>query len=718
MDTSSLSHPRAVTAIKDPIHDTIVLTCFEREIVDSDHFQRLHFVLQNSTSYVAFPSNKNSRFSHSLGVCHLSGLLFANALRNSSPEDLEAFLETSAMLVHEVAVKAQAGAAAQLRNAWKNTISGHSGFRHRPSLRTVASNTPLRSLNLDTRFPKANETISDDRRFTGGMLVDTLWQAIRICGLVHDIGHLPMSHSLEGAAEKLKVKLNEIFPATDKDIDLEEHLAGIYAKITCTETYLNIVDEFDRILGLAYPEDEGLKKVREAFASFPLHERRSLYILNVLFQENLYSFDGDKASYRSLIYNLAFLILFSSIESERKFGEPKNGTESAFLNNSAFRFLKLIIAGAVDGDRMDYTIRDGHACGSQIGQYDVAGIVENATLFREKYSGDFRVGYFYRALPAIEQFFAQRHQGYKYLIYHRTSSRTEACLQNLILEILEFCYLDPNDEISKYFMALGYFCEQSDGFHRIFPVYLEAELDNHGNSALSTRQVPFLDDANLRSYLEWVLQQIEQRPLQKAGIKAVKLDRIALLSSIVLKRQFQHIYDPFKDSSLRISARRALKRAGESAGLSQSKIDTITPIIQNLIARNAAARREMLDVISRCVSNELPGEVLFFFDIQKPKIYDHEISAQKGEELFLLYNGVDESGYVPVRPIVFASSTLNSMPNIFVDEFRINFYFVAKCIKKNKELKDLINRIMDESLEKAASTALRHLADDKEDVDV
>src|SRR5688572_24800435 len=92
MGVAYISHTRAITPIQDPIHGTLKFTIFEREIIDSPYFQRLHFVLQNSTTYTAYPSNKNTRFTHSLGVAHIAGRLLSQSLANSSFPDLSAFL--------------------------------------------------------------------------------------------------------------------------------------------------------------------------------------------------------------------------------------------------------------------------------------------------------------------------------------------------------------------------------------------------------------------------------------------------------------------------------------------------------------------------------------------------------------------------------------------------------------------------------------------------
>jgi HD superfamily phosphohydrolase len=59
--------------IADPIHGTIGLTRLETQIIDTQAFQRLRNVKQLGAVDFVFPGANYSRFSHSLGVCHVAG---------------------------------------------------------------------------------------------------------------------------------------------------------------------------------------------------------------------------------------------------------------------------------------------------------------------------------------------------------------------------------------------------------------------------------------------------------------------------------------------------------------------------------------------------------------------------------------------------------------------------------------------------------------------
>ncbi len=66
--------------IKDPIYGYIKLYEHEREIIDTPAFQRLRRLKQLASAHYVYPSATHTRFSHSLGVMHISGLFLKRLL--------------------------------------------------------------------------------------------------------------------------------------------------------------------------------------------------------------------------------------------------------------------------------------------------------------------------------------------------------------------------------------------------------------------------------------------------------------------------------------------------------------------------------------------------------------------------------------------------------------------------------------------------------------
>jgi HD superfamily phosphohydrolase len=69
-----MSHSKGVS---DPIHGTIRVSEVEARVISTRAFQRLRNVRQLGLAYMVFPGADYSRFSHSLGVCHVTGRILS-----------------------------------------------------------------------------------------------------------------------------------------------------------------------------------------------------------------------------------------------------------------------------------------------------------------------------------------------------------------------------------------------------------------------------------------------------------------------------------------------------------------------------------------------------------------------------------------------------------------------------------------------------------------
>lgn len=73
-------------AVNDPVHGTIELSDLEVEIINTKVFQRLRNIKQLGLANYVFPSADFTRFSHSIGVCHLTGKIFDTLKRNGADQ--------------------------------------------------------------------------------------------------------------------------------------------------------------------------------------------------------------------------------------------------------------------------------------------------------------------------------------------------------------------------------------------------------------------------------------------------------------------------------------------------------------------------------------------------------------------------------------------------------------------------------------------------------
>lgn len=72
--------------IYDSVHGFIPFDEFEKELIDSLPFQRLHYIHQLGIAYLVYPGATHTRFEHSLGVMHLATLIFEKICKSVRPD--------------------------------------------------------------------------------------------------------------------------------------------------------------------------------------------------------------------------------------------------------------------------------------------------------------------------------------------------------------------------------------------------------------------------------------------------------------------------------------------------------------------------------------------------------------------------------------------------------------------------------------------------------
>ena len=77
--------------IADSLHGSIMLSKFEKDIIVTTLFNRLHDIYQNSTAYLTFPANRTKRMEHSFGCMYLCGNIFYSSLCNADRDTLRRF---------------------------------------------------------------------------------------------------------------------------------------------------------------------------------------------------------------------------------------------------------------------------------------------------------------------------------------------------------------------------------------------------------------------------------------------------------------------------------------------------------------------------------------------------------------------------------------------------------------------------------------------------
>lgn len=169
--------------INDSIHGLISLTEYERRIISTIGFNRLHDVYQNSTVYLTFPTNRTKRFEHSIGTMKLCSDMFFQSLLNTTDSTLENFFE-----IFEKEYELILNHLSTRSDICEEKLGGN-----QPARMPIIQLDKLRHSLMPNNIPEKYE-----------ILHLILIQSLRAAALLHDIGHPPFSHIVEYA-------LNDIY---------------------------------------------------------------------------------------------------------------------------------------------------------------------------------------------------------------------------------------------------------------------------------------------------------------------------------------------------------------------------------------------------------------------------------------------------------------------------------------------------------------------------
>lgn len=286
----------------DAIHGLIAYSGIEQAVIDTSIFNRLHRVLQSSLVYLTYPSNKVKRFEHSVGTMHLAGKLFFHSVCNSPQRTLDRFFGEVRDELISWNEDPKSGEVAHILDAVRNRYKGKKiGTIPWPRCRLYIENTP------------------ENLKSTQKLSYYVVFQAIRLAGLLHDVGHLPYSHVLENALQSLYQKVKQL-PEKKRD---EAH-----------EYFLEVMGPY---CGRSDPD-------------YAIHEQ-----LGERFVDKIFKSITDDLPKRENDY---YFFLAAVFYFTKRILTAREGEKNLFSD------LHRIVAGTLDCDRMDYCCRDGYFAGT------------------------------------------------------------------------------------------------------------------------------------------------------------------------------------------------------------------------------------------------------------------------------------------------------------------------------------------------------------------
>ena len=352
--------------IPDNIHGSIQYSKLEKELFTRPEFNRLRKILQSGNLYLTFPSNQTKRYEHSLGVMHISGQIFFYSLSNAKKETLLKFIKISNKTIKEVTKKTILADRDLINQIFsssfiselENCIENENKCIFNDIFDKYIKNNDL----LYTKYvPKQILDIiaeHEDNKSAYWVYI-LLFQAIRITGCLHDIGHLPYSHSSEEA-------LKRIFKYIENN-DIKNTKRS--------KNFLKIYKELD-------------KKKK------PIHEIVSDKIVDSIYKSLLTEIIVDNSNEINA-QNLFNIIVFQIVKNILGVYAKRLRKESKILFNS----LHSIIAGVIDSDRLDFVNRDTYNSGKYSFSPDYQAIINSFTLIIKNYDN-----IVFKFLPNIKAF--------------------------------------------------------------------------------------------------------------------------------------------------------------------------------------------------------------------------------------------------------------------------------------------------------------------------
>jgi len=138
---------KKIGEIKDPVHNYIQFTDIEKKIIDSYPVQRLRGIKQLAGAEFTYPGAIHTRFMHSLGVMHLSGLLGDHLMEKGYVSEEEVQKLRLAGLLHDIGH-------GPFSHVYEEVLSKHRNLTHEDLAERIIHDTETGDILAEYGFSK------------------------------------------------------------------------------------------------------------------------------------------------------------------------------------------------------------------------------------------------------------------------------------------------------------------------------------------------------------------------------------------------------------------------------------------------------------------------------------------------------------------------------------------------------------------------------------
>ncbi len=297
------------------------------------------------------------------------------------------------------------------------------GSKHNRFLHSIGTMHMVSSLFVQITSSYLSSRKSDSITLAQRKSVNYIYCCLRLAALLHDSGHHPFSHQFENS-EPIREILN---------LSLFEKL---WANIDYQKFYKNDIQEL----------------THEHFSvriAYKILTTQNIASTTDIATEDVLSFletTENDPSVGLIDHCKRFLTIFvPGIE-----GTMSNITSDKIVT-SFLKFLKSLISGELDADKMDYILRDSYFSGCRYGMYNKDHLINSlrlgyepffslTNLHKDKFSNifdvEFSLAILEKGIGALEDFVYARYQLYLELYNHKTVSGFRKLLSLALTEII------------------------------------------------------------------------------------------------------------------------------------------------------------------------------------------------------------------------------------------------------------------------------------------